>query len=57
MSKKVKIFSSEHRYELEEEIHKYAEENELEILNISLSTYSNGYGCIYNIAVVYKEKE
>lgn len=52
----LKIFSSTDSYKLEKKVKKYAEENQLQILNTSLSVYSNGYDAVYHIAVVYSKE-
>lgn len=51
----LKIFSSKNSDKLEKKVEKYAEENHLQILNTSLSVYSNGYDAVYHIAVVYSD--
>lgn len=52
----LKIFSASSSGKLEKEVKKYAEENQLQILNTSLSVYSNGYNAVYHIAVVYSRE-
>ena len=52
----LKIFSASYSDKLEKKVKKYAEENQLQILNTSLSVYSNGYDAVYHIAVVYSKE-